>query len=188
MRLLAAALRGQRFDAIYSSPLQRARMLASELARSTGSPMQIDERLTEMAQGAWEGLYLDEIQERYPDLYDQWYREPNRVRFPQGEELREVQGRAMSVLSGLYERYESGHIAVITHSVVIQVVVAAALRLSLRDIHRIRISNASISTLCGTQAPGSLLTLNALESLHQSPIESASAHDCVSWKERRIAS
>ncbi|GAC1334418.1 MAG: alpha-ribazole phosphatase [Chloroflexota bacterium] len=188
VRLLAGALTGQRFDVIYTSPLLRARSLSQELARTTGSPLCIDQRLTEMAQGVWEGLYVDEIQLRYARLHERWYRAPDRVRFPGGENLQEVRLRALSLLSHVYATYPDGHVAVVTHSVVIQTIVAAAMNLSLKNIHAIQISNASITTLCGTEAPGSILTLNALESLHRSPLESASAHDCVSWSQRRIAS
>jgi probable phosphoglycerate mutase len=158
------------------------------MVRATGAPLRTDHRLTEIGQGVWEGLYLDEIKSHYPDLYDQWYTRPDTVVFPAGEGLKDVCRRALSSLSDLFRRYPDGNVAVVTHSIVIMALVASALGMELRQIHRIRVANAGITTICGTEIPGALLSLNVTESLHGSPVASAVAQDCVSWKRRRVAS
>jgi len=171
-------------NAVVSSPLRRARFLAGEIAGRTGAPLSIDHRLTELGQTSWEGLHLEEIQVRYPETHDRWYLRPDTVHFPEGEDLAAVQRRSQSALGDIFERYPDGDIAVITHSVVIQVLVATALALELRHIHRLRVSNAGITTMCGTAVPGSILTLNALEP--RSPVASAAALNCARWQPRRI--
>jgi broad specificity phosphatase PhoE len=171
-------------DAVVTSPLRRARSLADEVATRTGAPVVVDHRLTELGQTSWEGLYLDEIRVRYPEMYDRWYLRPDTVRFPEGEDVADVQRRGLSALADIFARYPEGHVAVITHSVVIQVLVATALALDLRQIHRLRVSNVGITTLCGMEIPGAVLTLNALDP--QSPVASASAQGCATWKPRRI--
>lgn len=173
-------------DVVVTSPLRRARWLAGEVAAGTGAPLVVDHRLTELGQTSWEGLYLDQIRVRYPEMYDRWYLRPDTVRFPEGEDVGDVQRRALSALADIFTGYPEGHVAVITHSVVIQVLVATALALDLRQIHRLRVSNVGITTLCGTEIPGSVLTLNALDP--QSPVASASAQGCATWKPRRITS
>jgi probable phosphoglycerate mutase len=185
---IAARFEHQPLDAVYSSPLQRARRLAQAIARSVGIGLTIDQRLTEIGQCPWEGLSLAEIERRYPIMYEDWYRHPDTVRFPDGESLVQVQIRSLSALDTILQRHPSGHVVVVTHSVVIQTLVSAALDLPLRNIHRLRVSNCGLTTLCGTSAPGSLLAFNATDGLFATPIESALAQDCVSWKERRIAS
>ncbi|MBV9279096.1 MAG: histidine phosphatase family protein, partial [Chloroflexi bacterium] len=82
--------------------------------------------------------------------------------------------------------HPGGHVALVTHSVVIMSMVAAALRLDLEHLHRLRISNTSVTTLCGTEPPGSLLTLNDVYGVYGSPVASAVAQDCVRWKLRRV--
>jgi broad specificity phosphatase PhoE len=173
-------------DAVVSSPLRRARNLAEAIADRSGAPFLVDHRLTELGQTTWEGLYLGEIRVLYPEMYDRWYLQPDTVRFPYGEDLSDVRARAQSGLSDIFARYPDGDVAVVTHSVVIQVLVATALALDLRHIHRLRITNAGITTLCGTEIPGSVLTLNALDP--RSPVAAAAAQGCASWQPRRIAS
>jgi broad specificity phosphatase PhoE len=185
---LAHAFGEGELDMVVSSPLTRARALAGALGGATGAPIVADQRLTEMAQGAWEGLYLVEIMDRFTELYHRWYTRPDLVCFPGGEDLLSVRRRAISAIGDVYTRWPDGHVAVVTHSVVIQTVVATALHLDLRDIHLIRVSNAGITTLCGRAAPGSVLTLNELAPLHRSPVASAVAQDCARWEPRRLTS
>ncbi len=175
-------------DVVLASPLGRARYLAALLAKATGAPLEVDQRLTEMAQGPWEGMRVDDIRRRYPELYETWYRRPDRVRFPGGEALSEVCSRALSVMSELFRRWPNGNVAVVTHSVVIQTLAASALSLELSAIHRLRVSNCGVTILCGVDAPGQILTFNSLESLYGSAVAGATAQHCPTWKPRRIAS
>ena len=185
-QMTASYFEADSLDAIISSPLRRARTLADELAGRTGASVLIDHRLTELGQTTWEGLYLAEIRSRYPEMYDRWYLEPQTVRFPEGENLAEVQQRVVSALNDIFVSFPWGNVAVVTHSVVIQVMVATALSLELRHIHRLRVTNAGVTTLCGSELPGSVLSLNALDP--RSPVSSAAAQGCATWKPRRVTS
>jgi len=177
---------GDRLDAVFSSPLIRALDLASPIAQQTNAPLIVDNRLIEMAQGPWEGLYLDEVHHRHRDLYSEWYNHPERVCFPRGESASMVQRRAACILQDIYGKYGDGRVAVVTHSVVIQTLACAALSLELHHLHRLRIANCSVTTLCGTELPGSLLTLNSTEALYSSPIQGAAEQNCIRWKQRRV--
>lgn len=179
-RLAARAFAGSPLVAVYSSPLARSLYLARELAQAADSPLIIDQRLTEIAQTPWEGLYLQEIRRRYPELHDQWYERPDRVRFSGGESLVDVQSRALSAFAGIYGAHPDCNVAVVTHAVVIQCLAAAALNLDLQYIHRIAVHNAGTTTFCGVSAPGLLLSLNATDALYHSPAASARAQACVS--------
>jgi probable phosphoglycerate mutase len=187
-KIVASAFAASPLDAVVTSPMRRALCLADELVDVSGAPLQTDHRLTEIGQGVWEGLYLHEIKERFPELYEAWYVRPDTVVFPGGEGLSDVCRRALSALADIFCRYPDGNVAVVTHSVVIMALAASALGLGLRQIHRIRVANAGITTICGTEIPGALLALNVTEPLYGSPVESARAQDCVSWKRRRVAS
>lgn len=185
-RRLAVAFANQKLAAVYCSPLRRALDLGYEIAQQVDTPVCVDERLTEIAQCPWEGLHLAEIETRYLEMFEEWYSRPDRVHFPGGENLASVQVRALSVLDDVYARHPTDHVAVVTHSVVIQVVVASILSLDLRYVHNVRVSNAGITTLCGTALPGSVLTLNNTDPLFHSPVAGAAAQDCASWQPRRV--
>ena len=160
VRMVAEAFTAQPLDAVYSSPLRRALTLAQELSATTDAPLQLDQRLTEIGQLPWEGLHLTEIERCYPDLYDRWRTCPDTVQFPGGENLNAVRDRSLAVLGEIYARYPEGSVAIVTHSVVIQTLAASALCLDLRYIHRIPVSNMSVTTLEGQNLPGDLVGLN----------------------------
>src|SRR5437879_6211804 len=86
-KLVARAFAGCGIAAVYSSPLQRAVSLGREIARLADSPVCLDQRFTEIGLGRWEGLYRRQIEEQYPDLFEEWYSHPERVAFPDGEDL-----------------------------------------------------------------------------------------------------
>jgi broad specificity phosphatase PhoE len=66
-RDLAEQLRGDPFDAVYSSDLRRAHETALIVAEPHGMPVVVDRGLREIDIGSWSGLTHDEIRERYPD-------------------------------------------------------------------------------------------------------------------------
>lgn len=186
--LVARAFHGCDLDAVYSSPLGRAQYLAREVAQATDAPVCTDHRLTEMGQGPWEGLYLSQIRSRFPDLYRAWYESPDTVEYPGWEGIKAVLQRATSTVADIQKAFPLGNVAIVTHSVVVQAVVSAALSLSLRNIHAIRVSNASVTTLCGTMIEGSLLSLNSTSPLYASPVAAATAQGCAEMKLRRLTS
>lgn len=175
-RLAARAFADSPLAAVYSSPLTRALYLARELAQAADSPLVVDQRLTEIAQTPWEGLYLHQIRQRYPDLHDRWYSRPDHVRFSGGESLAAVQDRALSAFGDIFAAHPDESVAVVTHAVVVQALAAAALHLELRYIHRVQVDNAAITTFCGISAPGLLISLNSTDWLYHSP----AARACVS--------
>jgi phosphoserine phosphatase len=185
LRLAAEAFRGHSLDCVFTSPLGRTRRLAEAVAAVTSAPLRSDARLTEIGQGTWEGLHVSEIRARYPDLLTQWHTRPDLVRFPRGEALVEVEHRTASALDDIFSEFEGGTVAVVSHSVVVQVIASRSLHIDLRFLHSIKISNAGVTTLCGSDAPGSLLSLNVTQALHGSPVDSASAEACASPIMRR---
>ncbi|WP_198174179.1 histidine phosphatase family protein [Mesorhizobium xinjiangense] len=67
--LLAADRAARRRVVVLSSPLRRAVETAEEICRQTGVPAEMlrtDERLREIAFGAWEGLTTLEVKARFP--------------------------------------------------------------------------------------------------------------------------
>src|ERR1700688_145919 len=60
---LADRLHAIKFDAIYSSPLRRAREPAVALAYGGLLPLETDDRLVELSYGDWEGKRHAEVEE-----------------------------------------------------------------------------------------------------------------------------
>lgn len=75
--------------AIWHSPLQRAAETARVIAERQPEPVDLRpiEALTEIAQGAWEGMPHADVTERWPDELAAWRRAPADHHAPGGESL-----------------------------------------------------------------------------------------------------
>ncbi len=91
--------------AIVHSPLARTRETAEAVAAAfaaVGRPVPLlrpDPGLAEIAQGAWEGLFQREVEERYPVEIAGWRRDPVGVHAPGGESLDEVDARVRAAVA-----------------------------------------------------------------------------------------
>lgn len=178
-RLLARAFAGQAVGAVVSSPLCRALTVGRDISVATDAPLIVDQRLTEIGLGEWEGLTIDEIRARYPELLRRWHDTPSAARIPGGELLEDVDARASSALADIFRLYVGCNVVVVTHSVVVRVLAARAIGLELNAVHRLPASNAGITTLCGSKPPGRLVWLNNVSAVYQSPVAAAEAVGCA---------
>lgn len=98
-RRIAARLRGRRVGLLLTSPLRRAGATAALIGAALGDlPCRVDERLTEIDFGAWQGLTQEEIKARWPQLLRSWKRAPETARFPDGERLEDARERMSDFL------------------------------------------------------------------------------------------
>ena len=68
----AELLHALRPDAIVASDLQRASDTAAALSRVTGLTVSYDKRLRERYFGRWQGLFMTEVIERFPEEHARW--------------------------------------------------------------------------------------------------------------------
>lgn len=112
---LASTLQGLGVTQLWSSPLQRCRLLAERLSGSLKIPVQGDRRLQEIHFGAWEG-------QRWGDLpraaLDAWAADLLGFTPAGGESVRQLQARVQAWLGTLPANQT---IVVVTHAGVIRV-------------------------------------------------------------------
>lgn len=105
---LAASFVGKYLCAVYSSDLQRARETARRLAEAVGQTVCTLPALRERSYGAWEGLTLEEIRERFPD-----YR-TNEAKYGI-ESFAAMQQRAVDCLTPIAQRHRNEAVAIVSH-------------------------------------------------------------------------
>ncbi len=140
-------MKGSGLQAVYTSPLSRARETARPLAEAAGVEVQVEEGLVDMSFGRWEGRPRAQVEQEDPALYQTWLTQPERFRAPEGETLSEVVARAWPAMGDIAARHQGGRAAIMTHRVVCKVLLCAALGAGEAAFRRVRVDTASISLL-----------------------------------------
>jgi probable phosphoglycerate mutase len=149
-----------RIDAVYASPLERARETAAPIATARGLKVQTSRGLLECDFGDWTGAELKKLM-KLPE-WGTVQRSPSGFRFPGGESFLEMQTRIVGAVRQLVERHTGGVIVLVSHADPIKAAVAQALGTHLDLFQRIVISTCSVSSvLYGMGAPV-VLTVNSL--------------------------
>ncbi|MDP9310674.1 MAG: histidine phosphatase family protein [Chloroflexota bacterium] len=146
---LGKRLAAEKLDAIYSSPLQRARRTADAIAGyHPALTIEEDSRLLEIDHGDWQGLFATEVRERYGEALEEWRSFPTRCQMPNGESFSNILRRTLNFreqVCGAYGPHAT--VVVSTHDVVVKILIADALGMHMDRINRLWITNASISVV-----------------------------------------
>ena len=147
-----------RVDAIYCSPLERARETAKPIAAQRGLKAKIDRGLLECEFGDWTGAQLSKLS-KLPE-WSTVQRAPSTFRFPNGESFTEMQVRMVSTLDRLRSAHPGGTIVCVSHADPIKAAVAHAVGAHLDLFQRIVISTCSISALAWSPHGPAVLAVN----------------------------
>ena len=126
--LLAEYLSNKKIDAVHSSPLRRALETAEAIASHHNLEVEVASGLIDCDFGEWQGLSLQEVKDKYQELYTEWVTNPHLLKIPDGESLEDVRERAMGVVGEIIARYE-GTVVLVAHRVVNKVLICALLGL-----------------------------------------------------------
>ena len=112
---VARALAHERFDAIYSSDLQRARRTAEPLARLSGLTIELEPGLRERHYGIFQTHTYAEVKARHAEDYARFLKRDPDFSFRTGESLRAFSQRSLDVMSRIASENEGRNILVVTH-------------------------------------------------------------------------
>ncbi|TQM58538.1 histidine phosphatase family protein [Humibacillus xanthopallidus] len=103
---------------IVSSDLRRAVSTAEAVGELTGLPVRLDERLREVHVGEWQGLHVDDVHERYPEIVAALDRGEDVPKGVTGETRQDVAARAGAALREVADGLGDGETAlVVAHGV-----------------------------------------------------------------------
>lgn len=103
------ALKNEKIDAVFASPLIRTRQTADIVVGDKNIPIIYDERIAERKFGIAEGMSIDDI-----DFEATWL--PNKPPLYDGMETFEMlYGRISSFFDEIYEKYSDKTVLVVTH-------------------------------------------------------------------------
>jgi probable phosphomutase (TIGR03848 family) len=149
----------KQIDAIYSSPLERARETAAPIAKARGLKVHADKGLLECDFGEWTGQELKKLM-KLPE-WGTVLRAPSTFRFPGGESFTEMQGRMVNTIDRLRAAHTGGVVVCVSHADTIKAAVAHAMGTHIDLFQRIVISPCSITAIAYTAGGPVVLTVNS---------------------------
>ena len=157
---LSSRLASLPIASVYASPIQRTYTTAVILAKPHNLKVKALDDLSEIQLGDWQGLYLEEISQRWPELWKQWRTDPSKSTIPNGESFKQVTERAIRAFETIAATEPGRQAVIVTHEVIIKVLVAHALGVSNSIYRRFEINNASLSVIRVINGKIRLVALN----------------------------
>lgn len=132
-------------EAIYASPLERARTTAEPLAEALGLEIKTDERLKEINVGVFQGMLWSEVREQHPEFAEKWASQDPDYVIPQGESRRQLMLRGAEVLQHIHDQ---GHqqVAVVAHGAILSAAFKALFGIPV-ELNPFSLHNASITKI-----------------------------------------
>lgn len=155
---LAAHLRQTKLDAIYVSPLKRARQTSCALLQHDGRTEIVHPGLREVDFGKWTGLSWQEVADKFGVHALDWLKALRYDQIPGSEPFAEFRGRVAKCLHEVLERHNGQNVALVCHGGVIRMLLALMLDLPLEKTSGFEVDYASV-TVIGCDARGPLIQL-----------------------------
>src|SRR5712691_2479872 len=135
-RRLGQRLAAEPVAAVYSSDLGRTLRTAEQVALPHALSVRPHPGLREIDTGAWTGLGRTEVRAlpEWSASMDVYRNRPWEHRMPEGEAVAEVQARALEALREIAPKHAGQTIAVISHHLVVETIIAYALGQSLEEL------------------------------------------------------
>lgn len=157
-------------DAIWCSPLSRARETADAVALATGQQPTVDARLAELDFGRGEGLTTADMREQFPDALAAFHADPAAHHLPDGEDPRAAADRSLACLRDIASAHPSGRVLVVAHTTLIRLTLCDLIGVPIGNYRRLFpfVRNGAITEIRLEAGGASLMQFNT-------PLESTTA-------------
>ena len=163
------------FNKIYSSPLVRAAETAKTIKKSFHQEQDIifDNNLLEVDLSEWSGLNIDEIKNKFPEIYPIWKNDPENLILKKGDgktykPIQELFDQATNFIEDILKNYldkDDINILVVGHNAILRCLILLLIGKPTQGFRKIRLENASFSILNITKIYNSFKT--QIECLNQ---------------------
>ena len=145
--LMKERLAGIPIAACYSSDLTRCVVGARILGEHFGVKPVLERNLRELNIGIWEGMTWEEIISRYPDQWQARLNDLVNYRVPEGENLIDMNERAMPVIRRIVERHRGEDVLVVAHGGMNRVILLNAIGAPLSSLFNIEQTYACLNII-----------------------------------------
>jgi len=151
------ALSKIKFDRIYSSPLVRASETANTIKKSFNKEHNVfyDKNLLEVDLSSWSGLSINEVKNKYPEIYSVWKNDPENLTLKRSDNtnyqpIQELYEQANNFLKDILKNYiKKGdvNILIVGHNAILRCLILSLIGKPNKGFRKIRLENASFSIL-----------------------------------------
>ena len=134
---LKERLADTRISACYSSDLTRCKIGADIICKQFDVTPVHRSELRELNIGIWESLTWQEIQSRWPNEWQSRLNDLVNYRVPQGENLLDVEARAMPVVREMLERHQGQELLLVGHGGLNRIILLNAIGAPLANMFNI---------------------------------------------------
>jgi len=99
-------LKAQGIQCLYTSPSGAALETAKALSGALGVKLKTIDKLSNLDQGLWQGMLIDDVRTKHPKLYRKAQQEPEHVCPPEGETPGEARERVEQVIGKLLKKHK----------------------------------------------------------------------------------
>jgi alpha-ribazole phosphatase len=140
-------LKGEKVDAIFCSPLKRARRTAEIINENLSLEINHCEGLKERNFGCWDDLTYQEITHKYPKEYECYTNDWVNYCIKGGESAKQSYERTTGFIKDLIGRSDNGTFIIVTHLGCIRNILAFLLELNIEGAWHFRVDNAGITRI-----------------------------------------
>ena len=131
---------------IYSSPLQRAKHTAEQIADTGGHSIHIDQRLVEFGIGEWEGRSFDDLKQNTDFVYRMMADEHHSA--PGGETRYEVTRRFVTAVEDYWHGHANQNVVVVAHGLAIAFTLSHLMENDTSKWQDYLVSNTGVTEVC----------------------------------------
>jgi len=144
---LAERLSEEDINVIYSSSLQRALKTARIIAEHKSCSIYESEAYHEIRLGPWEGMTMNEIQEKYGEHLVTYRDNPANFKLPGAETFEQLSERTYRAIQEIVARHSGSNILLVSHGTAIKAAIIRILGIDINNYNKFKIDNASISII-----------------------------------------
>ena len=133
-------------DVLYASDLKRAFKTGECLGEALGLEVIPCKGIREINAGLWDGMYFDEIEEKYAESYSIWRNDIGKAQTPEGESVEGMKKRIMKAFTEIAEENDGKTVLCATHATPIRIMQSVVQTGGIENMKDIPwVSNASVS-------------------------------------------
>ncbi|MEO1403705.1 MAG: histidine phosphatase family protein [Cyanobacteria bacterium J06635_1] len=149
-QLVGQALKYEKIDAVYASPLKRVRQtvdIVLDEVQAEAFTIELRDDLREIDLPDWEGLPYQTVRTQHTETYRRWIEQPHEFQMASFYPVRDLYERAGRFWQSVLSRHPGQTLLVVSHGGPIHALISTALGLTAQHHHCLQQSNCGVSLL-----------------------------------------